>query len=78
MKKLLIAIWMLLLLLLGTNTIWFVYLDKKIDRVIERQNEINGKTYEVIQAHEKSLRIIETNNEIMFSIIVDGDYYEKD
>lgn len=78
MKKLLTAIWMLLILLLSTNIIWFCYLDKKLDKAIEKQNEINGKTYEIIQKQEKSLRIMETNNEIMLSIIVNGDYYEKD
>lgn len=78
MKKLLIAIWMLLLLLLGTNTIWFVYLDKKIDRAIERQNEVNTWCYEQITQQEKAIRLMETNNELMLNIIVNGDYYEKD
>lgn len=78
MKKLLIALCMLNVILLIMTLIEFIALDKKIDKVVDRQNEINGKTCEILQAHEKSLRIMETNNEIMFSIIVDGDYYEKD
>lgn len=78
MKKLLIAIWMLLLLLLSTNTIWFVYLDRKIDKAIKRQDEINSWCYEQITQQEKAIRLIETNNEIMLNIIVNGDYYEKD
>lgn len=78
MKKLLIAIWMLLLLLLVTNTIWFVYFDRKLDKAIERQNEINRWSYEQITQQEKAIRLIETNNEIMLNIIVNGDYYEKD
>lgn len=78
MKKILIAVCMLLMVLLSTNAIWFCYLDKKLDKAIEKQNEINGKTYEIIQEQGKSLRIMETNNEVMLSIIVDGDYYEKD
>ena len=78
MKKLLIAIWMLLLLLLVTNTIWFVYFDRKLDKAIERQDEINSWGYEQITQQEKAIRLIETNNEIMLNIIVNGDYYEKD
>lgn len=78
MKKLLIAIWVLLILLLGTNTLWFYYLDKKLDKAIEKQSETNSWTYESILNQEKSIRILETNNELMFNMIVNGDYYEKD
>ena len=78
MKKLLIAIWVLLILLLGTNTLWFYYLDKKLDKAIEKQSETNSWTYESILNQEKSIRILETNNELMFNMIVNGDYYEKE
>lgn len=78
MKKLLIAIWTLILLLLSTNTIWFMYLDKKLDKAIEKQEEINRRIYQTVSNQEKSIRIMETNNELMFNIIVNGDFYEKD
>jgi len=78
MKKILIALCMLNVIIIIMTLVEFIALDKKIDKSVDRQNEINGKTYEIIQAHEKSLRIMETNNEIMLNIIVDGDYYEKD
>ena len=78
MKKILIALCMLNIILLVMTLVEFIALDRKLDKAIERQNEINGKTYEILQDQEKSLRIMETNNEIMFSIIVNGDYYEKD
>lgn len=78
MKNILIALCMLNIILLVMTLVEFIALDRKLDKAIERQNEINGKTYEILQAQEKALRIMETNNEIMFSIIVNGDYYEKD
>ena len=78
MKRLLIAIWVLLILLVCTNTLWFCYIDKKIDRAIEKQNEINEWTYQTIENQEKLIRVTETNNEVMFSIVTNGDYYEKD
>lgn len=78
MKKLLIAIWTLLILLLGTNTVWFYYLDKKIDKAIEKQMETNTWTYEAIRNQNKAIRLMETNNEVMLNIVLDGDYYEKD
>ena len=78
MKKILIALCMLNIILLVMTLVEFIALDRKLDKAIERQNEINGKTYEILRDQEKSLRIMETNNEIMFSIIINGDYYEKD
>ena len=78
MKKILIALCMLNIVLLVMTLVEFIALDRKLDKAIERQNEINGKTYEILRDQEKSLRIMETNNEIMFSIIINGDYYEKD
>ena len=78
MKKLIVAVWVLLILLLSTNTCWFIYFDKKIDKLTERQEGMNSWCYEQITQQEKTIRLIETNNEIMASIIVNGDYYEKD
>ena len=78
MKKLLIAIWILLILLLSTNTLWFYYLDRKLDKAIEKQSNTNSWTYETILNQEKAIRILETNNELMLNMIVNGDYYEKE
>ena len=76
MKKILIAIWIMLILLLSTNTLWFYYLDKKIDKAIEKQNQINAKTYEELEHQEKVLRLLETDSEIFMRVIVSNEFIQ--
>lgn len=76
MKKILIAIWIMLILLLSTNTLWFYYLDKKIDKAIEKQNQINAKTYEELEHQEKVLRLLETDSEIFMRIIISNEFIQ--
>ena len=76
MKKILIAIWIMLILLLSTNTLWFYYLDKKIDKAIEKQNQINAKTYEELEHQEKVLRLLETDSEIFMRVIISNEFIQ--
>ena len=76
MKRLLIAIWIMLILLLSTDTLWFYYLDKKLDKAIEKQNQINAKTYEELEHLEKVLRLLETDSEIFMRVIISNDFIQ--
>lgn len=76
MKRLLIAIWIMLILLLSTDTLWFYYLDKKLDKAIEKQNQINAKTYEELEHQEKVLRLLETDSEIFMRVIISNDFIQ--
>lgn len=78
MKKLLIAVCLLLILLLGTNTIWFCYLDKKMNKAIDKQNEINSKVHETLSNQEQTIRVVETNSEIMFNVLIHGDFIQEE
>ena len=78
MKKILIAIWIMLILLLSTNTLWFYYLDKKIDKAIEKQNQINAKTYEKLEHQGKVLRLLETDSEIFMRVIISNEFIQEE
>lgn len=78
MKKLLIAVCLLLILLLITNTTWFCYLDKKINKAIDKQSEINSKVHETLSNQERTIRVVETNSEIMFNVLIHEDFIQEE
>ena len=74
MKKILIALWVLQIIALFMALVEFIALDTKITKAIDRQGQINGSLYELIKEQERTIRLIETDNEIAVRIVTNGDY----
>jgi len=64
------------LLVLILVFVWsgFLMLDRKIDRELKRQAEINQTSYITNKEQSKSIRVLKTDTQILMNIAVNGDY----
>ena len=52
----------------------FKALDQKIEKAIEKQNQINQKMYEIAENQGRSIRLLQTDTEILMNIAINGEY----
>lgn len=64
----------LLVFILFLNWIGFLVLDKKIDRALERQGMINQSSYETNNEQSKSIRVLQTDTEILMRLAIENTY----
>lgn len=64
------------LLVLILVFVWsgFLMLDRKIDRELKRQAEINQTSYLTNKEQSESIRVLKTDTQILMNIAVNGDY----
>ena len=64
------------LLVLILVFVWsgFLMLDRKIDRELKRQAEINHTSYLTNKEQSESIRVLKTDTQILMNIAVNGDY----
>ena len=56
----------------------FIALDRKIQRAIEQQGEINQRSYYVNKEQAESIRMLKTDTQILMNIAVNGDYNREE
>ena len=64
----------LLVFILFLNWVGFLVLDKKIDRALKQQREINQCSYETNEEQSKSIRILKTDTEILMRLAIENTY----
>lgn len=64
------------LLVLILVFVWsgFLMLDRKIDKELKRQAEINQTSYITNKEQSESIRVLKTDTQILMNIVVNGDY----
>lgn len=63
--------------ILFMTLIEFIALDKKIDKAIQRQGEINQSSYLVNKEQSESIRLLKTDTNILMNIAINQDYCEE-
>lgn len=63
--------------ILVMTLIEFIALDKKIDKVVERQGKINECSYQMNKEQSESIRLLKTDTQILMNIAVNGEYEKK-
>ena len=66
----------LLGLILVLNWVGFMVLDKKIDKALDRQGEVNQCVYDTDKEQSKSIRLLQTDTDIMFRLLLSKEYLE--
>lgn len=68
----------LFLLALILVFVWssFVMLDRKIDKALERQGEINQSVYDTNEKQSQSIRVLETDSAIILRLLLSKEYLE--
>lgn len=56
----------------------FIALDKKIDKAIEKQGEINQSSYLINKEQSESIRLLKTDTNILLNIAINNDYCEEE
>ena len=69
-----IVVIFLLFFILFLNWVGFLVLDKKIDKALERQGEINKCSYETNKEQSKDIRILKTDTEILMRLALENTY----
>ena len=64
----------LLAFILFLNWFGFLLLDKKIDRALERQEEINQSSYETNKEQSKSIRLLQSDSAILMRLAIENTY----
>ena len=64
------------LLVLILVFVWcgFLMLDRKIDKELKRQAEINQTSYITNKEQSENIRVLKTDTQILMNIAVNGDY----
>ena len=68
------AIIFLLALILVLNWIGFITLDRKIDKALEQQGEVNQCVYDTNDKQSKSIRLLQTDSEIIMRLLLSKDF----
>ena len=68
----------LLAVILVMNWVGFIALDKKIDRALERQGEINECSYQTNSEQSESIRLLKTDTQILMNIAISQDFCEEE
>lgn len=68
----------LLAFILFLNWFGFLLLDKKIDRALEQQEEINQSSYETNKEQSKSIRVLHTDVDVLMRLATKGIYTEEE
>lgn len=64
----------LLVFILFLNWVGFLVLDKKIDRALKQQGEINQCSYEINKEQSKSIRVLQTDTAILMRLAIENTY----
>lgn len=70
------AIIFLLVLILFMDWLGFLILDKKIDRALEQQGEVNQCVYDTDTEQSKSIRLLQTDSDIILRLLLSKEYLE--
>ena len=66
----------LLGLILVLNWIGFMVLDKKIDKALDRQGEVNQCVYDTDKEQSQSIRLLQTDSDIILRLLLTKEYLE--
>lgn len=64
--------------ILFMTLIEFIALDKKLDKAIEQQGEINQSSYLVNKEQSESIRLLKTDTNILMNIAISGEYCKEE
>ena len=67
----------LLAVILILNWFGFIALDKKIDKAVDIQGKINESSYNTNKAQSESIRLLETDTQILMNITMNGIYCDE-
>lgn len=70
------AIIFLLGLILLLDWVGFITLDKKINRALGQQEDVNQSVYDTNKEQSKAIRLLKTDSEIIMRLLIEGEYAE--
>ena len=70
------AIIFLLVLILLLDWVGFITLDKKINRALGQQEDVNQSVYYTNKEQSKAIRLLKTDSEIIMRLLIEGEYAE--
>lgn len=70
------AIIFLLVLILLLDWVGFITLDKKINRALGQQEDVNQSVYDTNKEQSKAIRLLKTDSEIIMRLLIEGEYAE--
>ena len=73
-----VCVFLMLLLILLQVWVSFITLDKKIDKAIEQQGEINQVSCEVNKDQSEKIRLLQTDANILMNIAINQSYVEEE
>lgn len=72
------AVLFVCLVILVMTLVEFIALDKKIDKAIQQQGEINQTSYYINKEQSESIRLLKTDTKILMNIAINNDYCEEE
>lgn len=77
MKKIILGIYFLEVFIIIMTLLEFIYLDKKITRTVEKQNEINISVSSALEEHAKHIRVLNTDCLVLTNILTSGEFVQR-
>ena len=78
MKKILLGIYFLEVVLLAMTLLEFIYLDKKMTQVTEKQLEYNASIKTTLDEQAKKIRLLSTDCLVLTNIVTSGEYVKQE
>ena len=73
-----VVVILIVVFLLVQGWVGFIVLDKKIDKAIEQQREINKVSVEINKDQSEKIRLLQTDADILMNIAINQDYLQEE
>lgn len=73
-----VTVFLLLIIILLQVWIGFIALDKKIDKVVERQGKINEVSFKTNTDQSEKIRLLQTDADILMNIAINQEFVQEE
>ena len=73
-----VTVFLLLIIILLQVWIGFIALDKKIDKVVERQGKINEVSFKTNTDKSEKIRLLQTDADILMNIAINQEFVQEE